>query len=89
MIDIGITKIRKEGMQYINMSRTEKTLTRWLTIKSVISSILAIRKIRVNKSRLMINRGMISLKIYLLVTVLSFICFYTLEIAFYNKTELR
>jgi len=80
MTDIGITKTRKEGIQYININRTEERLTLWLTIRSVISSILAIKKIRVNKSRLMTNRGIISLKRYLLITALTFIYFWAYEV---------
>jgi len=65
MTDIGTTKTMKEGMEQINMRRTEERLTLWFTTRSVISSISAIRKMKVNKIRLMKKGGIISLKTYL------------------------
>jgi Ca2+/Na+ antiporter len=72
MTDIGTTKTRKEGMEQINMRRTEVTLTPWFTIRSVILTIFAIMKIKVNKNRLVRKGGIISLKIYLLTMLLTF-----------------
>jgi hypothetical protein len=76
MTDIGTTKTKKEGMEQINMSRTEEKLTPWFTIRSVIFTIFAIRKIKVNKIRLTRKGGIISLKIYLLTMLLTFMIRY-------------
>ncbi len=58
---IGITKIKKEGIQHASIRNMALALIPYWTIKSVMSRILAIKKTRVNNSRLRTNTGNFSI----------------------------
>jgi hypothetical protein len=63
-MDMGTTNIRKEGIQQASIKNMALALMPYWTMRSVMSRILAIKKTRVNKSRLRTKGGIISTKTY-------------------------